>query len=96
MTTRRLMSLTISGLAMTGALAVSLQARQQAAKPAMGHDMPMQGAMTHDGMPMSKAEKIANAMTAAPAARRRSGSWFDRFKGGGGGRRDVIRPRARH
>lgn len=68
MSTRRWISLVFPGLAVAGALAVSLEAQQPVAKPAMGHDMPMQGGMSHDPMPMTTAQKITNAMSAAPAS----------------------------
>ena len=62
MFTRRLTTLTAIGFGLAGILTVSL-AGQQATKP-MGHDMPMPGG-TH---PMTNAQKIANAMMAAPSS----------------------------
>ncbi|MEO7191516.1 MAG: hypothetical protein ABI051_10720 [Vicinamibacterales bacterium] len=64
MTTRRMMMAALSGLSAAGLLTVSLLARQQPGAPAMSHDMPMPAA----GMStMTTAQKIANAMEAAPA-----------------------------
>ncbi len=56
-----------AGLTLACALTVALGARQQATKPAAGHDM---GRMMDSGMgvKMTKAQKIASALTAAPSS----------------------------
>lgn len=56
-----------AGLALTCVLTVALGARQQTMKPQTGNEM---GRMADNGMgpKMTKAQKIANALTAAPAA----------------------------
>lgn len=68
MSIRSMTLYTTLGLAV-GLLTVALSAGQQTSTPMMGHDMPMaRGDATRPGgMTMSTADKIANAMTAAPA-----------------------------
>lgn len=54
----------VSGLGCAGILSASLLAGQQTTQPMQGHDMP--GGVK--SKTMTKAEKIANALTAAPAS----------------------------
>lgn len=67
MTVSRLMAGVTTGLALAGALTTAVVARQQATKPTMGNEM---GRMMDSGkgMKMTTAQKIANAITAAPAS----------------------------
>ena len=66
---RRLVSVSAIGLGLAGLLTASLVAGQQGSKPMTGHDMPMasKDQMKADAMKMTKAQKIANAVTAAPS-----------------------------
>ena len=63
MSTRRMTF--AAGFAAVGLLAASLLTHAQGTMP-MGHDMPMTGAKSDGGMTMTKAQKITNAMAAAP------------------------------
>jgi len=78
-----------AGLALT--LTMGLVASQQTTKPAAGHDM---GRMTDTGMgmkKMTKAEKIANALTAAPSSITDKATILD-YPSKEGMAPDVLRP----
>jgi hypothetical protein len=64
---RKLTTGVTGGLALACALTVSLVAGQQSTKPMAGHEM---GRMAESGIgtKMTKAQKIANALSAAPAS----------------------------
>jgi hypothetical protein len=93
MTTRGLI-----GLATTGAgaalLTVSLLAGHQTSRPVAGHDaaMPMNGTMKKNEMTtMARAQKIANAMTAAPSTISVKATVLD-WPANEGGMPEVLRP----
>jgi len=68
MSTRRLIALGTTGFGVACLLTAQLVAGQQAGKPMTGHDMPMPKNGSTAEMKMTKAQKIANAVAAAPAA----------------------------
>ena len=71
MSTRTMMTSGIMAVGAAGLFTVSLFAGRQTAKPAQpmtGHEMPMPMTSTTKAGAMTKAQKIANAMTAAPSS----------------------------
>ncbi len=70
MRTSRWLSFVLAGVLAAGVVTVSISARQQSGNSSMG-DKSMNASMKHDPMSMktmTKAEKIANAVTAAPSS----------------------------
>jgi hypothetical protein len=68
MSTRQLIARAMSGFGAALLLTVALHAGQQGGTARPGHDMTMRSTMKPHSMKMTKAQKIANAMTAAPSA----------------------------
>src|SRR5262245_12835642 len=67
MSTRKMMAFGMLGLGAAGLMTVSLFAGQQTSKPMAGHEMSMPMASGTNGT-MTKTQKIANAMSAAPSS----------------------------
>lgn len=88
MSLRRLTATTTIALGMAGVLTASLLAGQQTTKPMPGHDM--MGGMKA-GTKMTKAEKIANAIAAAPASIAEKATVLD-YPATEGAAPEVLRP----